>query len=109
MWYRLHKLGLLTEWHYRTLVVELSKRGYRTNEPHSVPRETSQVLNKVFNGLRKQGVGKAEVAQALHISPADLDALVFGLAMLPVNGSGSGQEAGATQGEKPILRVLKGT
>jgi Zn-dependent peptidase ImmA (M78 family)/transcriptional regulator with XRE-family HTH domain len=104
--YRLYKLGLLTEWHYRTLIVELSKRGYRTNEPHPIQRETSQVLNKVFNALRKQGIGKAEVARTLHVYPSDLDALIFGLAILPVAGSGSG--ASESTAQRPTLRVLKG-
>ena len=30
---RLKDLGLLTEWHYRTLCVELSSKGYRTEPP----------------------------------------------------------------------------
>ena len=30
---RLHDVELLTEWHYRTLTVEISTRGYRTGEP----------------------------------------------------------------------------
>ncbi len=89
--YRLNKLGLLSDWHYRTLVVEMSKRGERTKEPHAIARETSQVLNKVFNVLRKEGTSKANIAEALHLYQHDLDAMVFGLAMLPVAGEGTGR------------------
>jgi len=102
--YRLHKLGLLSEWHYRSLNVDMSKRGDRTNEPHPIARETSQVLNKVFTALRKEGVGKGDVANALHIYPADLDALVFGLAMLPVAGNGEGSSAASAV---PKLRLVQ--
>jgi hypothetical protein len=104
--YRLHQLRLITDWHYRTLNVEFSKRGYRSKEPHPIQRETSQILSKVFNALRKQGIGKMEVARLLRLYPEDLDALVFGLAMLPVNGNGSG--ARLTEHQQPQLRVLKG-
>ena len=88
--YRLHKLKQLSDWHYRTLTVEMSKLGYRTREPNPISRETSQVLNKVFAAMRKEGTGKLDIARALHIYPDDLDALVFGLALLPVAGGGGG-------------------
>jgi Zn-dependent peptidase ImmA (M78 family)/transcriptional regulator with XRE-family HTH domain len=91
--YRLNRLGLLSEWQYRTLNVEMSKRGYRSAEPHGITRETSQVLTKVFTTLRREGVTKAHVAEALDIYPEDLDALVFGLAILPVTAGGRSGEA----------------
>jgi Zn-dependent peptidase ImmA (M78 family) len=102
--YRLHRLGLITEWHYRSLIVDVSRRGFRTTEPYSIQRETSQVLNKVFNALRKQSISKADVARELEIYGEDLDALVFGLAMLPVAGAGGR----ASSSERPALRVIHG-
>lgn len=83
--HRLHELKALTDWHYRTINVEMGRRGYRTDEPDPIHRETSQVLNKVFAALRREGFGKADLAQELHLEVRDLDALVFGLAMLPVD------------------------
>lgn len=88
--YRLHALKALSDWHYRTIYVEMSKRGYRMKEPRPIQPETSQILNKVFATLRKEGVSKADIARALAVYPKDLDALVFGLAMLPVAGGESG-------------------
>lgn len=101
--YYLHKLGLMTDWHYRSLMIDMSKRGYRTKEPRGIQSETSQVLNKVFKALRQQGIGRAEVARQLDIYPNDLDALVFGLAMLPLEGTGSGTE----EPRAPSLRLVK--
>lgn len=103
--YRLHALGALTDWHYRTLAVEISKRGYRTKEPHGIQRETSQILNKVFGALRREGIGKAEIARELHIYPPDLDALVFGLAMVPIDGEGRGGEQRETPTAPPTPRL----
>ncbi len=53
--YRMHRLGLLSEWQYRELFMQISQRGYRKAEPDSLPRETSQVLAKVFAALRSEG------------------------------------------------------
>jgi Zn-dependent peptidase ImmA (M78 family)/DNA-binding XRE family transcriptional regulator len=85
--YRLHKLGLLSDWHYRKLYIEISKRGYRKEEPAGGPRETSQVLHKVFAALRAEGVTKRTVADVLQVHPKDIDELVFGLALTALDGS----------------------
>jgi Zn-dependent peptidase ImmA (M78 family)/DNA-binding XRE family transcriptional regulator len=82
---RLHELALLSDWQYRTLMVEVSQHGFRSQEPDPIQRETSQVLNKVFAMLRREGVSKADVARDLDLHADDLDALVFGLAILPVS------------------------
>lgn len=89
--HRLHQLGALSDWHYRMLYMEIGRRGYRTNEPNGIQRETSQILNKVFAALRKESITKADVARTLRLHSPDLDALVFGLAMLPAR-SPSGSE-----------------
>jgi Zn-dependent peptidase ImmA (M78 family) len=102
--YRLRGLGLLSEWHYRSLSVELARRGYRTQEPHGVEQETSQVLNKVFAMLRREGTTRAEIALALSLHPRDLDDLVFGLAMLPVDGSRR-QQGPRSDARRPLRLV----
>lgn len=84
--YRLHRLGLLSDWHYRKLYIEISKRGYRKAEPRERVRETSQVLQKVFSALRTEGVTKNAIAEALSVHPADVDELVFGLALTSLEG-----------------------
>jgi Zn-dependent peptidase ImmA (M78 family) len=82
--HRLRAIDLLSEWQYRNLCIELSRRGYRRAEPEPIPRETSQVLAKVFAQVRKEGVTKAEVAKELALTTRDLDALVFGLVVASV-------------------------
>ena len=79
--HRLHEIGLSSDWHYRQLCVELSKRGYRSAEPGGIARESSQVLNKVFTALRAEGSRPATIARDMDITVADLNNLVFGLVM----------------------------
>ncbi|MCY4598363.1 MAG: XRE family transcriptional regulator [Acidobacteria bacterium] len=76
---RLHVLGLLSDWSYRGVNVELSRYG-RSREPGGVTdRETSQVLDRVFSHLKQRGILKSSVAQDLGLHVADLELLIFGL------------------------------
>lgn len=86
--HRLYRLNLLSEWHYRQLCIQMGSLGYRTKEPNGGPRETSQLLRKVLDQLRGQGISKARVAKELAISVDDLDALIFGLVMTGLQGGG---------------------
>lgn len=77
--HRLHELGLITEWGYRTACVNLSRLGYRTGEPGGIPRETSQLLAKVLRAVRDDGITPAQIADDLAISLAELNTHLFGL------------------------------
>jgi Zn-dependent peptidase ImmA (M78 family) len=83
---RLHDVGLLTDWHYRTLMIQMSSLGYRTTEPDPIQRETSQVLSKVFSSMRERGWTRARLAEELGVHTSDIDALVFGLAFVALSG-----------------------
>jgi Zn-dependent peptidase ImmA (M78 family)/DNA-binding XRE family transcriptional regulator len=83
---RLYNVGLLTEWHYRTLMIEMSGLGYRTTEPDPIQRETSQILSKVFASMRQKGWTRASLADELGVYTADIDALVFGLSFVSLTG-----------------------
>ena len=83
--HRLRRLRLLSDWNYRQLCIELSKLG-RTKEPEGINRETSQVFAKVFGDLKASGTTKAEVARHLDWQIGDLEALIFGLSVAPVDG-----------------------
>ncbi|MGK5033774.1 XRE family transcriptional regulator [Janthinobacterium sp. LB3P118] len=77
--YRLRSVGLTTEWINRNLCIQIAQAGYRTSEPQSVPRETSQLLEKVFDVLRDEGVGRADIARDLHVTTYEIDELTYGL------------------------------
>lgn len=77
--YRLHSLNLTTEWTNRSLCIQISKEGYRTQEPHGIARETSQILEKVFTALRAEGLGKNDIAKELRLTTYEIDELTYGL------------------------------
>nr|MDQ3817699.1 ImmA/IrrE family metallo-endopeptidase [Acidobacteriota bacterium] len=81
--HRLHKLGIIKEWQYRTLCIELSAAGYRTDE-NEIPRDTSQIFDKVFKTLRAEGITRGAIARDLTITSAELDSLLVGLIIASV-------------------------
>lgn len=86
---RLKDLSIISEWHYRTLNIEIRRKGMHRNEPNSIPRETSQILNKVFGALRDNGVSKQNVAYEISIPVTEIEDLVFGLALVGLSKPGS--------------------
>ncbi|MBI1758721.1 MAG: ImmA/IrrE family metallo-endopeptidase [Actinobacteria bacterium] len=85
--HRLHELELLTEWGYRTSCVQLSRLGYRSGEPNGIPRESSQLLAKVFRSVRDDGETPAKIAADIGINVNELHAHVFGLTLTAVDGA----------------------
>jgi hypothetical protein len=71
-------------------MVDISKRGWRTTEPASIPREASQVLQKVLVALREDGIKRDDIARTLRLKVSDLDTIIFGL--VPTNIRGANME-----------------
>jgi len=82
--YRFNSLGLISEWNYRSLCIEIAKKGYRTNEPEPMERENSQLLTKVLDILQSQKQGRHEIASSLNISVDEVNALTFQLTRISV-------------------------
>jgi Zn-dependent peptidase ImmA (M78 family)/DNA-binding XRE family transcriptional regulator len=101
--YRFHTLKVLSDWHYRTLYVELSKRGYTKSEPDPAPHEASQLLAKAFAALREEGITRQQVAKDLCVSTAELDDLLLGLAFGRIEGGR--QTEPVKQQQHGLLRV----
>ncbi len=80
--YRLHSLDLISDWHYRALMVELSKRGYRRGELGGIVREQSKLLSDVLKSMRDEGITITDIASDLGIHSAELSEMVLGLAMV---------------------------
>jgi hypothetical protein len=83
---RLFGIGMTSDWQYRTLCIEIAKRGFRRREPQEAPRETSHILPCVFDALHEDGISRAEVARTLTIPRAELEQLMFGLTMTSIDG-----------------------
>lgn len=82
--YRFNSLGLISEWNYRSLCIEIAKSGYRTKEPEPMERETSQLLTKVLEILHSRKQGRREIAESLCLSVDEINALTFQLTKLSV-------------------------
>lgn len=76
--YRLHKLGLLTEWQYRTFFIQINQR-YGRSEPDPIERETSEVWQKVLSALWIERTPREEIARQLALPVQELEHLLFGL------------------------------
>lgn len=103
--YRLHRVGILTEWLYKSACIELSSRGARTTEIDSAPRETSQILAKVLGISRDQGTTLRRIGEALQVSVDDLTPLLFGLVPVAVSGGGG---TSPERARNPSLHLVKG-
>ncbi len=77
---RLHDVGMLSDWHYRSLMIELSKLGYRSAEPDGVQREGSQLLTAVLDAMGDEGYRLPQIADELALRPRELGEMLFGLA-----------------------------
>jgi len=100
--YHYWKIGLLSEWHYKSLAIEIQSRGYRTNEPNGTERERSRVWEKLFSSLRQESKGKAWLAQELHLPVSEISELLFGL----VTSSVEGDAANRTPQRRGHLRLV---
>jgi Zn-dependent peptidase ImmA (M78 family)/DNA-binding XRE family transcriptional regulator len=83
--YRLHAVGMTSDWQYRMACIEIAKHD-RTKEPNEIPRESSQILPKVFAALYEDNISRADVARALSIPRSELEQLMFGLTITTLEG-----------------------
>lgn len=100
---RLFEIGHLSYYHYNRLYVELSRKGYRSNEPSGIKPETSQVWQKVFAQLRREGRGVQSLADRLLLPSDEIVKLVFGLVTIGL----ATNESGGTPKRGVHLTVVK--
>jgi Zn-dependent peptidase ImmA (M78 family)/DNA-binding XRE family transcriptional regulator len=80
MAYRLNSLGRLSDWQYKSICIELGKRGYRLGEPDGIDRETSAIWRKVLSQLWSEKTTKNDIADSLHLPLDELEGLIWNLA-----------------------------
>ena len=85
MAYRLHETGLLTKWNYQQIFIEISRRGWRTEEPAPIRREQSQIWQKVLSEVRRdEQLGLGGLSELLSLPEGELEKLLFGLVTVGV-------------------------
>lgn len=105
--YRLHKTSVLSEWIYRSICIELSSMGARTQEPNPSLRETSQVLQKVLGLARDSGRSLSAIATELDVEVDDLIPILFSMAPVVISGNYVDSPITAPK-RQPALRLVKG-
>lgn len=106
---RMYDIGVISEWIYtHVLCVGIAKHGYRTKEPFPMPRETSQVLTKIFKILKEENITTKDIAHRLHLPIDIINDLTFGLSgppLLAIDGMGAAYQ----QDTAPInhLKIIK--
>jgi Zn-dependent peptidase ImmA (M78 family) len=81
---RLHQLGRILDWQYRSWMVDLSKRGFRRDEPDGGTKEQSTVLRQVLTLAREDGWNLHRISAQLGIPVSDLSEALIGLAVIPL-------------------------
>jgi Zn-dependent peptidase ImmA (M78 family)/transcriptional regulator with XRE-family HTH domain len=97
MAYRLHQLNRLSEWQYKSICIDLTKRGYRTGEPSGICREKSKVWRQVLTMLWKERVTKADIANELGLPVDEVEGLIWSL---------TAQDVGVERPEKGSLQAV---
>jgi Zn-dependent peptidase ImmA (M78 family)/transcriptional regulator with XRE-family HTH domain len=103
--YRLNRLGILSAWHYRGMVIEMGRRGFRETEPNGIAREESIVWRKVLTELWADRVSKDQIAGQLGIPLDELENLIFGLVREPREAMPVNEPAKPRK--RPDLRVVQ--
>lgn len=95
--YRIHKLGITTDWKNRDFCIEISKRGYNQNEPNGIEREKSVVWEKVLKTLWRENTTHLDIAHELSIPVSEVSDLLFGVLV--------GEATGAPNPGQPLAVV----
>jgi Zn-dependent peptidase ImmA (M78 family) len=103
--YRLHALGVIRDWQYRQLCIQVRTQHGSAEPGAERPRETSQVLGKVMGALGSNRITRTEIAAQLRVYPPDLDEITFGLVLTPVAG-GQAKAPSQRPPNKGKLRLL---
>ncbi len=102
--YRLHQLGMIPDWHFKSLNIELRRRGFKAQEPEPSPKEQSDVMETVLERMRERGITLRFAANEMSIPESELRGLLYGLAKVSIDGLAE-QTKGLKVGTH--LRVIK--
>ncbi|UWZ35748.1 XRE family transcriptional regulator [Dactylosporangium roseum] len=81
---RLHQLGRITDWQYRSWMIELSGKGFRSSEPDGQAHEQSALLRQVLGLAREDGWRVDRISKELGIPRSDLSEALIGLTVTSV-------------------------
>ena len=74
--YRVHKMGIISDWRNRDFCIAIAKQGYNRNEPDPIERERSVVWEKVIRALWAEKTTPHDIAEHLCIPDSELSGLL---------------------------------
>lgn len=80
--YRLHQIRRLSDWQYKSICIDLSRRGYRIGEPVGIERETSVLWKKVLTMLWQERITRDDISEDLGIPVDELESLIWNLSAI---------------------------
>lgn len=69
---RSHQLGIYSDWQYRHAYTQISKKGWRKDEPVDIPREQSRLHMLIFEQLENKDISPSAYARSLQLRTDDL-------------------------------------
>lgn len=84
--YRVHQLGLMSDWHFKSLNIELRRRGFKNKEPEGSPKEQSSILEVVLERMREKGITLRFAANEMSIPESEIKGLLYNLAKISFDG-----------------------
>lgn len=77
--YRLHKVGITSDWRNRDLCIQIAREGYHKSEPAGIDRERSMVWEKLLKLLWADKKTFRVIADDLALPEAEVSALIYGV------------------------------
>lgn len=96
--HRAHTLGVISDWQYRSLAVEMSSLGYRTSEPGELAAETPSAVASIITWHLERGRDVVDLARAALLTPEEfVDLYLSG--PVPIGASAARRSLSATMRE----------
>jgi Zn-dependent peptidase ImmA (M78 family)/transcriptional regulator with XRE-family HTH domain len=77
--YRLHRLGITSDWKYRDFCIQISENRYNVSEPFEMEREKSVVWQKVMKTLWAEKTTQRDIAAQLNLPESEVTTLIYGI------------------------------
>jgi Zn-dependent peptidase ImmA (M78 family)/transcriptional regulator with XRE-family HTH domain len=100
---QLRAVGVITEWHHRTLLIEASKLGLRSKEINGIESEKSRLLELLLKSLREDNISLKNIAEDLMLPLQEITNLVFQLGVIKSDKN----IIEVSERRKPTLSVVK--
>lgn len=90
---RMKNIGMLTEWQYRTLMVEATKKGLRKSEINGIARERSLIIDKLLAALKSDNIDLNKLSTIISIPIDELANLLFKVSVIEGGGTSTGRRS----------------